>query len=228
MQKEESKILCLVAGGSGGHIIPALTLGEKWKEENPGGSILFFVNTVKDLDLKIINQSDRVDRKIFIKLINIPGKKLWLYPKFLFQFFSTFIKSLLVFYQYKPEEIISTGGHISLPICLTAFLSRIPINIYELNFVPGKAIKALSLFATNIFMTFEKSNQFFGAQKDKCHFAKYPIKYSEKDLLFDKSKVIKEINSGINSNNPSTHSLSSFAQGERNIKQPISLSLSKG
>jgi len=194
MPKKNPKTLCLVAGGSGGHIIPALTIGEKWKQNNPDGSIIFFVNTVKDLDKKIVGQSNQIDQKIFIRLINIPGKKLWLYPKFIFQFFASLIKSLFVFLRNKPTEIISTGGHIALPVCFASFILRIPINLYELNFVPGKAIKALSYLATNIFLTFKKSDQFFGARKNKCIPINYPLKYTKKDLEFDKSKTIRSIN----------------------------------
>ena len=217
MYKKKSKFLALVASGSGGHIIPALTLGKKWKKENPNGSIIFFVNTVKQLDLKIIEQSDQIDQKFFIELINSPGKNLFLYPKFISQFFISFIKSLFVFYKHRPEEVISTGSHTAIPVCLAASILKVPINLYELNFIPGKTIKGLTPLAKNIFLVFPKSTKFFGHYKNKCMSTKYPIKFTESDLKFDKEKIIEKINSLI-----PFDALTTFACSRRTAPRPIS------
>ena len=57
------KIL-IAAGGSGGHIFPAVALAEELKGKEPLAEILF-VGSDKDLD-----------RRIFEKLINL-GAKVW-------------------------------------------------------------------------------------------------------------------------------------------------------
>lgn len=56
-------------------------------------------------------------------------------------------KKLHYFYQTKPDVLFSTGGIIALPTCLAAYLMNIPIHFYELNVIPGKAIKTLAPIA---------------------------------------------------------------------------------
>jgi len=194
MQKKEAKnkILCIVAGGSGGHITPAIELGKKWKNNNKNGSIIFFGNN-KKLDKKIHAKS--VLKTSFFKtnlflLTNLPGKKIWRYPKFLFQLTFTFFKSLFFLYKNRPEKIISTGGLIAIPICLAGKILKIPIELHELNVIPGKAIKFLSPIAKDIFVTFEQSKKFFKGAK----LEKYPLRFSPqiKNLSLKKTSNSKK------------------------------------
>lgn len=187
MQKTKyPKTLCLVAGGSQGHINPALCIGKKWKEKNQDGEILFFSNKP-------------LENSICLKLQNLPGKKFWKYPYFFLQFTIAILKSLFFLYKHKPEKIVSTGGLLTLPVCLGGKLLRIPIELHELNVIPGKAIKFLSPFAKNIFITFEKSKKFF---KQKTIFSEYPLRFSKNDKITNKIETIKHINAHKNTTFP--------------------------
>jgi UDP-N-acetylglucosamine--N-acetylmuramyl-(pentapeptide) pyrophosphoryl-undecaprenol N-acetylglucosamine transferase len=101
--------------------------------------------------------------------------------------------SLLVsFYyvvKYKPTEIITTGGVIALPVCYVGFLLRIPITIYCLDAVPGKAITAIAPCATTINVCFESTKQFF----KHAHFVPYPIKYSAHDTRISREDACKQL-----------------------------------
>ena len=208
MQKHKPT-LCLVAEGSAGHIRPALILGKNWKIKNPSGTIIFFGNR-KKLDKKILSQyqnklqSQNEFQVIELKLANVPGKKIWQYPLFLLQLTIAFCKSLYFLQKYKPSKITSTGGFLAIPICTAGTILKIPIELHELNVIPGKAIKALAFLASNIFITFKKSKSFFkGAQKDyshKCILENYPLRFRQQDKLFRKTKLIDAINK-LNSNN---------------------------
>lgn len=60
---------------------------------------------------------------------------------------------------------------------------RIPITIYSLDAVPGKAIQFLTPFATSIVTCFASAQHYFPAQK--CTVGTYPIKFTEKDNIID-------------------------------------------
>ena len=190
----KQKTLCIVAAGSGGHILPALVLGKRWHKDNPDGKVIFFCSS-KKLDKKIIEQNSFLHKIISLKLINFPGKKLWLYPKFLFQLSISFVKSFFYLQKFRPEKVITTGGYIAIPVCVVGKLLKSYIELFELNVVPGKAIKALASFANKIFITFEKTKSFFNAKNsEKCVLQNYPVRFTEQDKIFDKGLLIEKIN----------------------------------
>ncbi len=200
MQKNKQKpILCLIAGSSGGHIIPALVLAEKWFKENPSGEVIFFGSN-KAIDKVIITSFKFLKKKHCLNLINFPGKKFWLIPIFLFQFSVVFIRFFICFARLRPKSILSTGGYLAIPACIAAKFFRIPIELYELNVLPGRAANFLFPFVDKIFITFEKCK---GYLKDKaakkCFLSSYPLRFNESDKVFDKSKLITFINQKLKS-----------------------------
>jgi len=191
MHEQETKTICLVAGGSGGHITPALELGKQWRKKNKNGSILFF-GTNRKLDKNII-KSTLCEKVILLDLINIPGKKLWRYPLFFFLCTIALFKAIFFLRKHKPEKIVCTGGIIAIPLTLAGAFLQIPIELHELNVVPGKSIKLLSPFADKIFITFEQSKKSFtGATLEP-----YPLRFCEQDKIVNKKEIIQKINKKI-------------------------------
>ena len=184
------KNLAIIASGSGGHILPALVLAKDWKKNHFGEDVFFF-GRKKKLDQKILEDSDFLSEKVFFDFINFPGKKVWLYPKFLFQFLSVFITSFFYLKKYRINRIISTGGYIAIPFCLAGKVLGCQIDLFELNVEPGKAIKLMSFFADKIFITFDKSREFFGRVSKKCFLSSYPLRFTVSDKQKDKKGLIE-------------------------------------
>lgn len=197
MQKNDlnkrKKRLCIVASGSGGHITPALCLGDKWHNQHALSGhmcdILFFSST-KKLDKAILDVHETSLTIKSCSLINLPGKRLWLYPIFFAQFVFVFFKSLLTLARTRPEKIVSTGGLLAVPVCLAGRCLRIPIELHELNVIPGKAIRFLSPFAHKTFVTFVQSKNIL---KD-AHLTPYPIRFKPGDEVYEKNELITRIN----------------------------------
>ena len=77
---------------------------------------------------------------------------------------------------------------------MAGWLLRIPIELYELNVIPGKAILTLAPLANKIFVTFEQSKKHFGKHSYKCEIVDYPLRFTEADKIFDRKKIIEKIN----------------------------------
>ncbi|MCK4265555.1 UDP-N-acetylglucosamine--N-acetylmuramyl-(pentapeptide) pyrophosphoryl-undecaprenol N-acetylglucosamine transferase [Candidatus Babeliales bacterium] len=185
MRSKNKKSVCVVAGGSGGHTLPALTLANRWKDKRK----IFFFTTTRSIDKRVLR--DRSDLKFtYFKLNKFPGKKIYQYPAFCFQFLLIFIKTFFLLLVLRPSKIISTGGDISIPVCFAGRLLRIPIDLYEVNAVPGRAIKLLSKFAKNIFITFDDCKKFFPSEALKVN---YPLRFVEEDRFYDKKKVLRDL-----------------------------------
>jgi len=187
------KNLCVVAGGSGGHILPAIVLAKRWMQQNKDGKVFFFVNN-KKLDKQIVESNKFFSKLIFLSLINFPGKKIWRYPKFFAQFFINFFKSIYFLRKHKVNQIISTGGFLAISVSIAGKILGCKINLYELNVEPGKAVKFLSYFADKIFVTFEKSKNFFAGFSDRCFVQNYPLRFAETDKIFEKQDLFTKIN----------------------------------
>lgn len=188
---KKQKTVCFVAGRSGGHIIPALTLAQQIKEKNNNARVLFF-STSSKIDKKILKNNSVIDKHIELSLQNIPYKKPLKYPVFLAKAFYTTIKSFIALIKHRPTKVVSMGGYVSLPVCVSAFLLRIPIELFELNAVPGKAITTLAPLSTKIHVCFKQAMSHL--PKQKCQISQYPVRYLQKELLQAEQSTYKAHN----------------------------------
>jgi len=183
--------ICFVAGKSGGHILPCITLAQQTLHKYPNYEIMFF-STNSPLDKQLINGNGIIKHYIPLKLDTIHLKKIITLPVFAWQLMSSFVKSFFYLRKLNPEAVISTGGYISIPVCIAAHLLKIPIELYELNAVPGKAVKFLAPLAFKVWICFEKSTAYLPAKK--CALTHYPIKFKDATTFSTKEEALKTVN----------------------------------
>ena len=124
------KKILISTGGSGGHVIPATVFYEHLKDKFD-----VFLSTDKR-GSKFINL-----QKYEIKIINTPKliSNLFLLPINLFLIGVLSIKSIFYLKEKKIDFLISTGGYMSLPLCIAAKILKIKIYLYEPNMILGRA-----------------------------------------------------------------------------------------
>ena len=134
------KKILISTGGSGGHVIPALTIHDHLKND---------YDVMISTDLRGYKYLDNDNNKIF--LVDTPRlDRLILIPfSILVVFFLTF-KSLFLFKREKINILISTGGYMSLPLCLAAKILKIKIFLLEPNMIIGRANKLFLNFCKKI------------------------------------------------------------------------------
>ena len=174
MKHENTKNIVFVAGKSGGHIIPCATQASCY---NKNGYKTFFFTSNTALDKKIIDNYSFLDRVIPLNIET--GVGLWKNIVFIYNFLRTFIQSFKELRNIRPEKVISSGGQVALPVCFAAWTLRIPIELYELNVIPGRAIKLLAKIATTTFICFHESKKFL----PKAFYKSYPIRFTEQDRV---------------------------------------------
>ncbi len=135
----KSKIL-ISTGGSGGHVIPAITIHDHLKD-NYDILISSDIRGLKYLDNKIYN----------IVVVNTPKlNNLILLPLSILKVIFLTLKSLLILKKEKIQILISTGGYMSLPLCIAAKILNIKIYLLEPNMVIGRANKFFLKFCEKI------------------------------------------------------------------------------
>ncbi len=181
--KKHSKAIAYVAGLSGGHIMPCLILAQKEQEE--GSTILFFTRKAP-LDLKIMAQATWVDR---LCSFSFPSSRRTPFGmvRFIYSLVNAFCVSFFILVRSRPSKLVSSGGYIAIPVCLAAWLLRIPIELYELNVVPGKAIMFLARLAKTVFVCFKQTSSYF----KHAVLVAYPVRFQEIDKIDRKSALRK-------------------------------------
>ena len=135
----KSKIL-ISTGGSGGHVIPATTIHDHLKD-NYDILISSDLRGLKYLDSKLYN----------IKVIDTPKlNKTILLPLSILKVIYLILTSLILLKKQKIQILISTGGYMSLPLCIAAKILNIKIYLLEPNMVIGRANKFFLRFCEKI------------------------------------------------------------------------------
>lgn len=199
------------AAGSGGHILPALVLAQQWLTQNPEGDVWFFTSS-RTLDQKLIQQSSVVHHPIFLNLETFNLKTWWKLPIIFFQLLHSIITSFWCILRWRPEKIVCTGGMIGIPLCVVGRLMGVLVEVYELNAVPGKAVKALMPFAHKLNTPFIQAAQhchLLGKSfSHKCEVVPYPLRFCQTTKQVDPVIIFDAINQTLKKQDSSSHELS--------------------
>lgn len=171
--------ICYVAGKSGGHIIPALTHAQTERCKNKALRVLFF-STNSALDRSLLKNHKEIAVYQPLALGNIPRKNILLWPHFIVQLITVVWQSFSLLRRYRPAKVVSMGGYISVPVCFVARLLGIPVEVYELNVVPGAAVKLLSRWAQVTHLCFSQTKQYL-PKTANWKLTTYPLRYTDDD-----------------------------------------------
>lgn len=171
-----NKKILIAAGGTGGHINPALGTAGYIKEKNPDAQIVF-VGTAEKMESKLVPQAGYELRTIKIQGfyrhftwsdIKHNIKTLWLLLRS-----SSAVKKILK--DYKPDLVIGFGGYVSGPVLRMAAKMGIPTAIHEQNAFPGVTNKALAKQVDRVMLTSEKAEQYM-EPKNPCVVTGLPVR----------------------------------------------------
>ncbi len=150
--------IVIAAGGTGGHLYPAIAYAKEFVKRDPRGQVLF-IGSGKSLEGEILKKEGFSFERIRVE--GLVGRKplemiraLALLPRSIWA-------SIRLLRKQKTELVIGTGGYFSPPVILAAWLLRIPRVLLEPNAMPGFANRVLGPFADRIFLAFDSAQQFF-------------------------------------------------------------------
>ena len=137
-----NKKILISTGGSGGHVIPA-TIIYKHLEHS------FDVSMTSDFrGVKFLNK-DEYNLKIFN--VRPISKNLLIMPFHLLLMIILIFKSISFLRKNKINILISTGGYMSLPLCIGAKILNIKLLLFEPNMVLGRSNKFFISYCQKIF-----------------------------------------------------------------------------
>ncbi len=143
-----NKTILISAGGTGGHIFPALSVAKKLQ----GDYQVLWVGAKSGIETDIVPKNN-----IPILTINISGlrNKGWLRKIVMpFLLLRAFIQCLQIILKVRPDVILGFGGYATFPVCFIGAILKIPVIIHEQNSVAGLTNRILSKFVTKVLVAF--------------------------------------------------------------------------
>ncbi len=154
--------IVIAAGGTGGHLYPAVALAREFLRQEPGASILF-MGTVRGIEAKVL-QHEGFELAIIaarpVMGLGVSGavRALLSLPLAVWQ-------SVKLLRKRHADLVIGVGGYTSPPVLVAASLLGIRRVILEPNAYPGMANIVLGPLAHRVFLAFESAASFFTPSK---------------------------------------------------------------
>ncbi len=155
-----SKTILVMAGGTGGHIFPALAVAHKLRD---AGWRVVWLGNPEGMEAKLVPQHGF--EMVWVKFSALRGKGILrklLLPMNLLRGFWQGLKAIR---QVKPNVVLGMGGYITFPGGMMAALTGVPLVLHEQNSVAGLANKVLAGVADRIVTGFPnvlKKGDWFG------------------------------------------------------------------
>lgn len=153
--------IVIMAGGTGGHVFPALAVADSLLEK---GWQVSWLGTQKGLESRVIPENGiEID---WLSVAGVRGKGLTSKITAVIMLFKACVQALNILRRRKPDVVLGMGGFVAGPGGLMAKLLGIPLIIHEQNRVPGTTNRLLARMANQVLEAFPGSfNKKF---KAKC------------------------------------------------------------
>ena len=161
------KTVMIAAGGTGGHVFPALAVAQGLRAIDLD---VVWLGTRKGIESTIVPENKFAIH--FINVAGVRGKNVLSWIKAPILLMMAVISTISLIRKTKPCCVLGMGGFASAAAGFAAFVCRVPLILQEQNSIPGTTNRLLAPLATKIFTGFP------AAFKDnaKSHFSGNPLR----------------------------------------------------
>ncbi|HED12343.1 MAG TPA: undecaprenyldiphospho-muramoylpentapeptide beta-N-acetylglucosaminyltransferase, partial [Gammaproteobacteria bacterium] len=159
-------LLMIMAGGTGGHIYPALAVAETLRRQ---GVEIVWVGTPGGMESRIVPGYGFDMAEVDVRGLRGKGWRRWLTMPL--ELLRAVAQMRGLIRQWQPQALLGMGGFVSGPGGLAAKLAAVPLLIHEANAIPGLTNRCLAYIATVVMSGFEGV---FSNGRD-CRFVGNPV-----------------------------------------------------
>ncbi len=155
--------IIVTAGGTGGHIYPALAIINKFKEKEKDLNVLY-IGTETRMEKDIIPKHNI--KYIPIKIHGFSKTNFKRNIKNIFFIKKAYKECLKIIDDFKPDVVIGAGGYVTYPVLKAAKTRKVKTFIHEQNSIPGKTNKYLARGIDLVGISFKNSKVHFRGAKE--------------------------------------------------------------
>lgn len=152
----------MAAGGTGGHLHPAMSLARALGALEPEAEFLF-IGAGRPLEAALLDPAGF--RHVALRSSGLKGRGLGDQVKALWQCLAATREALGLIREFQPQLCFGAGGYVTVPVGLAARLSGTPLVIHEQNSRPGLSNRVLGRLAKLVLLGFEEAASSFPAGK---------------------------------------------------------------
>ncbi len=157
---ERAPVACYLfaGGGTGGHLFPAIAIAEQLQQWD-AQAVIHFAGTSRGLEARVIPEKGYplhltavrgfARNRFWVNLV-VPLRLLW-----------SLVQCSVILRRVKPDVVIGTGGYVSGPMLLVAYLMGYRTLIQEQNSYPGVTTRLLARFVDRVHISFAESTKYF-------------------------------------------------------------------
>ena len=140
-----SKTILVMAGGTGGHIFPALAVAHKLRD---AGWRVVWLGNPEGMESRLVPQHGF--EMVWVRFSALRGKGILRKLLLPLNLLRGFWQGLKAIRQVKPNVVLGMGGYITFPGGMMAALTGVPLVLHEQNSVAGLANRVLAGVADRI------------------------------------------------------------------------------
>jgi UDP-N-acetylglucosamine--N-acetylmuramyl-(pentapeptide) pyrophosphoryl-undecaprenol N-acetylglucosamine transferase len=143
------RTLMVMAGGTGGHIFPALSVAEHVRAS---GWNVVWLGSRSGMEARIV--PPRGYTMAWIRISGLRGKGLLRMVTLPFSLLVAFVQSARAIFAHRPDVVLGMGGYVAFPGGMMASLLDRPLVIHEQNSVAGLTNRVLGRLADKVLLGF--------------------------------------------------------------------------
>jgi UDP-N-acetylglucosamine--N-acetylmuramyl-(pentapeptide) pyrophosphoryl-undecaprenol N-acetylglucosamine transferase len=145
--------LLIAAGGTGGHIYPALAVARSLRARQDDAE-LRWLGGHRGLEASIVPASGILFRRLALRSLRSveADAHVVLDP---LRLGASVPQAAALLAADRPAAIFTTGGYVAVPVLLAAALLGIPVVLWDGNVIPGRAVRATARLADVLAVSFE-------------------------------------------------------------------------
>lgn len=149
-QQWQGRRVLIAAGGTGGHIFPALAVAQALAQF---GAELHWVGSNRGLEARVVRDSHKISLTE-LRFQGVRGRGLSALLSLPFRLLAAMLQCLRLVREFRPSLVLVFGGYVCFPVGIAAWLQRIAFVVHEQNAVMGTANRWLARLATRVLTSF--------------------------------------------------------------------------
>jgi UDP-N-acetylglucosamine--N-acetylmuramyl-(pentapeptide) pyrophosphoryl-undecaprenol N-acetylglucosamine transferase len=162
----------IAGGGTGGHVYPGIAIAEELRRMHPDAQVIF-VGGRRGVEATAVPESGFPIR--FVTVRGLPRRAWWRWPGAVLANAIGFVQAVWLVSMERPDVVVGTGGYVSGPVALAAFMMGRPLLLQEQNSIPGLANRWLARVAREVHLSFTEARGYF-ARKDNLKVTGNPVR----------------------------------------------------
>ena len=144
-----SRTIMIMAGGTGGHIFPALAVADHLRDN---GWNVVWLGVRGGMEERIIPA--RGYTMAWVRFAGVRGRGPVAFALLPFNLLVAFWQSARAIFAHRPDMVLGMGGYVSFPGAMMASFLKRPLVIHEQNSIAGLANRVLAKLADRVLTTF--------------------------------------------------------------------------